>query len=184
MKNSMMLSGLVAMLALFMAGCATFNAVNVSRVGDVDFRNAYHSFQWLPDTGDTLNTAFNNEIIRGNIHSVVVNEMRNRNVKLATSPTDADLLLQLVVQNNDRASDNTRYMPGFMFGPFGGGYSSNRSYYNHTRITLNMYEQKTKRLVWSGTAEGDLSRAKDLSNNIQPAVAKILKQYPVPSTQS
>lgn len=180
----MFLSGLVAMLALFMASCATFNAVNVSRVGDVDFRNAFHSFQWLADSGDTLNTAFNNEIIRSNIHSAVVSEMRNRNVKLAPSAADADLMLQLVVQTNDRASDNTRYTPGLIFGPFSGGYSSNRSYYNHTRITLNMYDPKTNRLVWSGTTEGDLSRAKDLSNNIQPAVAKILKQYPVPSAQS
>lgn len=169
------------MLAFFVASCSTFTAANVSRVGDLDFRNSFHTFTWLPDSGDTLNTAYNNAIIRGNIRSVVANEMHTRQMKLAPSKGEADLLLQLLVQTSDRASSNNQYNPGFFIGPFAGTYSSGRNYYEHTRLTLNMYDRKTNRLVWSGTTEGDLNRAKDFMRNIQPAVAKIMRQYPVPA---
>ena len=105
--------------------------------------------------------------------------MNARHLQPAIDDASADLALQLVVQTHDRSRDATRFTPGFYYGPFGGSYSNSRSYYEHQRWTLNLYERKTNHLVWTCTAEGDLNRAKDLEKNIQPAVERIMKKYPV-----
>lgn len=179
MKKALFFPVMVAFGALLTTGCNTYNTVGVTQADGVDFRKSFHTYMWLPDQSDTINTAYNNEIIRNNIRLAVDKELKARHLSPAAEDVKADLSLQLVVQNHDRAKDNTRFTPGFYFGPFGGSYSGDRTYYAHNRLTLNMYDRKTNRLVWTCTAEGDLNQPKDMEKNIQPAVSKIMKKYPV-----
>lgn len=46
-------------------------------------------------------------------------------------------------------------------------------------ITLNFIDTKSKKLVWSGTAEGDIYDPSLISKNLHPAVHNILDKYPV-----
>jgi Domain of unknown function (DUF4136) len=46
-------------------------------------------------------------------------------------------------------------------------------------ITINVIDRKANKLVWTGSAEGDIYDPKYLKNAIHPAVIKILKQYPI-----
>jgi hypothetical protein len=178
MKKAILLSGL-AWTILLSAGCSVFTAGTVSQADGIDFKKTFHTYQWLPDKCDTLNTAYDNEIIRSNIRHGIDKEMAARHLT-AAADGQADVALQLVVQTRDRANDYTRFTPGFYFGPFGGSYSHSRTYYTHDRITLNVYDQKTNRLVWICTVEGDLHQARELNKNIGPAVKKIMDKYPVP----
>ena len=59
---------IVAVVAVFvLAGCnATYKAISTDYDRSVDF-NHYKTFAWLPDKADTMNTAYNNEIIRNNV---------------------------------------------------------------------------------------------------------------------
>lgn len=183
MKKAIFFSGLLAFSALLITGCGTYNTVTVTRADGVDFHKSFHTYMWLPDQSDTVNTAYNNEIIRDNIRLAVNKELKVRHLTPAADDSSADVKLQLVLQTRDRARDSARFTPGFYFGPFGGSYTGNRTYYAHNSLTLNMYDQKTNRLVWTCTAEADLNGAKDLEKNIQPAVAKIMKKYPVQPAQ-
>lgn len=180
MKKVIFLSSL---LAISLSGCSVYNSVSSTQADGIDFRKAFHTYAWMPDKTDTVNTAYNNEILRDNIRKAVNHELDARRLTAAIDDSGADLMLQLVVENRDRSRDYGRLMPSFFFGPFGASYNSTRSYYAHNRLTLNMYDHKTNRLVWTCTVEGDLDNAKQLSGNIQPAVAKIMKKYPVQPVQ-
>ena len=67
-----------------------------------------------------------------------------------------------------------------------GNYSNtNRSYttqkveYTQSTITLNVIDVKQNKLVWMGTAEGDLYDPSYIESNLHPAVYDILTNYPV-----
>ncbi|MBK6861639.1 MAG: DUF4136 domain-containing protein [Saprospiraceae bacterium] len=69
---------------------------------------------------------------------------------------------------------------------YSGNYSNtNRSYttqkveYTQSIITLNVIDAKQNKLVWLGTAEGDLYDPSYIEYNLHPAVYDILTNYPV-----
>ncbi|MBA3705046.1 MAG: DUF4136 domain-containing protein [Bacteroidetes bacterium] len=48
-------------------------------------------------------------------------------------------------------------------------------------ITINVVDKKLNRLVWTGTAEGDIYDPDYLQSGIHPAIEKILNKYPIKS---
>lgn len=46
-------------------------------------------------------------------------------------------------------------------------------------ITINVIDRKLNRLVWTGSAEGDIYDPQYLKDEINPAIKRILAQYPV-----
>ena len=62
----------------------------------------------------------------------------------------------------------------------GGGYASSQKVaYVDGAITLNFIDKKTNKLVWTGTAEGDIYDPSVISRDLHPAVHSIVEQYPV-----
>lgn len=53
--------------------------------------------------------------------------------------------------------------------------------YTKGTITINIIDRKLNKLVWTGSAEGDIYDPSFLQSEIHPAVEKILEQYPVPA---
>ncbi|MGQ0826797.1 MAG: DUF4136 domain-containing protein [Bacteroidota bacterium] len=47
-------------------------------------------------------------------------------------------------------------------------------------ITINLIDRKLNRLVWTGSAEGDIYDPQYLQGEIHPAIKSILLKYPVP----
>lgn len=189
-----------------LVGCSTaYNAVSTNYDRSVDF-SQYKTFAWLPDKADTANTPYNNEIIRNNIRNYFGQCMSDRGYKFnSESP---NILMQLVITNAKKERVITSYPSNYYYRPYyfgsfyytpypfgyyyrhyptyGYGYSGFPGYssaqkqeYVNGSITLNFIDRKNNKLVWTGTAEGDIYDPSQISKNLHPAVHNILDQYPV-----
>ena len=85
---------------VMLVGCSTtYNAVSSDYDKSVDFTK-YKTFSWLPDKADTINSPYNNAIIRNNIRNYFGLCMSDRGYSFdAENP---DLLMQLVITNTKK----------------------------------------------------------------------------------
>ena len=202
MKKILFLSTSV-IIAIMMIGCgSTYNLVSSDYDKSVDFTK-FKTFAWLPDKADTVNTPYDNQIIRNNIRNYLGQCMSDRGYSVDLE--NPALLLQLVITNAKKESVTTSYQSSNYYRPYyyGSSYYSpyqhnyyyrgyqsyNYSYpstitsqkqeYVEGAITLNFVDSKTKQLVWTGTAKGDIYDASYISSNLHPAVHTIIEEYPV-----
>jgi hypothetical protein len=195
---------LITVLALILSGCSTYSKIYSDYDRSVDFTK-YKTFSWLPDKADTTNTPYNNEIIRNNIRNYFGQCMSDRGYSFDTE--NPDMLMQLVITNTKKERVTTTYPYNYYYRPyyygsyyyhpysFGyyyryyptyggygnwGGYSSTqKTEYINGAITLNFIDRKTNKLVWTGTAEGDIYDPGMISRDLHPSVHSIIEQYPV-----
>lgn len=196
-----------AVVLVLLAGCSTtYNTVYTDYDRSVDFKQ-YKTFAWLPDKADTANTPYNNEIIRNNIRNYLGQCLSDRSYGFDSE--HPDLLLQLVITNTkkERVVTSTTYPNLYYYNPYYFGslyyypyqhnyyyryypthapYSYTPSYSNTQKmefikgaITLNIIDRKANKLIWTGTAEGDIYDPAMISKDLHPAVHNILQQYPV-----
>ena len=196
----------VGIFIVMLVGCSTtYNAVSSDYDKSVDFTK-YKTFAWLPDKADTSNTPYNNEIIRNNIRNYFGLCMSDR--AYTFDAENPDLLMQLVITNTKKERVISSYQSSYYYRPYyyGSHYYSPYSYGYHYRnystyrygysgypgysttqkekyvngsITLNLIDRKANKLVWSGTAEGDIYDPSQISSDLHPAVHNILDEYPV-----
>ncbi|HNE28337.1 MAG TPA: DUF4136 domain-containing protein [Saprospiraceae bacterium] len=184
-----------------MAGCRAYNKVYSDYDRTADF-SRYKTFAWLPDR-DTANTTSNNQIIRNNTLNYFTHCMGER--ALQAELDSPDVLLQLVVRSLPKQLTMTsavysgspgggRYNPYYYphpnnyyyHSPFFYGntrYVTERYDYAESTITLNVYDRRQSRLVWTGTAQGDLFDPAYMADNLHPAVYRILKKFPIKPLQ-
>lgn len=206
MKRKLFLLPILISLAM-VTGCSNiYNVVSSDYDRSVDF-SKYKTFAWLPDKADTANTPYNNEIIRNNIRNYYGLCMSDRGFSIDLE--NPDLLLELVVTNAKKerliSSYQSSYPSSYYYRPYYYG-SSYYSPYQHNyyyrgypsyiytypssittknqeyvegAITLNFIDSKTKQLVWTGTAKGDIYDPAYISSNLHPAVHAIIQEYPV-----
>lgn len=184
-------------LMIILSNCTAYNKVYSDYDRTANFAR-YKTFAWLPDR-DTANTTFNNQIIRNNTLNYFTHCMGERG--LQAEPDSPDILLQLVVRSLPKqmtitsavhqgspygGRHNPYYYPNpnnyFYPSPFLNGrttYVTERYDYAESTITLNVYDHHLKRLVWTGTAKGDLYDPAFMADNLHPAVYRILKKFPI-----
>lgn len=188
-------------LILILSNCRAYDKVYSDYDRTANF-GWYKTFAWLPDR-DTSNTTFNNQIIRNNTLNYFTHCMGER--ALLAAPDSPDVLLQLVVRSLPKQMTMTSAVHQ---GSPGGGrynpyyYPHPNNYYYHTpffysrttyvterydyaesTITLNMYDRRLNRLVWTGTARGNLFDPAYMADNLHPAVYRILKKFPIKPLQ-
>lgn len=197
---------ILSIAIIVLVGCSTtYNAVSTDYDRVINF-SQYKTFAWLPDKADTANTPYNNEIIRNNIRNYFGQCMSDRGYQFdGESP---DILMQLVITNAKKERVITSYPSSYYYRPYyfgsfyytpypygyyyrhypsyGYGYSGFPGYsttqkqeYVNGSITLNFIDRKNNKLVWTGTAEGDIYDASHISHDLHPAVHSILNEYPV-----
>lgn len=184
-------------LMLILSNCTAYNKVYSDYDRTANFTQ-YKTFAWLPDS-DTANTTFNNQIIRNNTLNYFTHCMGERG--LQAEPESPDVLLQLVVRSLPKQMSitsavhqgsvyggrgNPYYYPNpnnyFYPSPFLSArttYVTERVDYTESTITLNVYDRRLNRLVWTGTAKGDLYDPAYMADNLHPAVYRILKNFPI-----
>lgn len=200
---------LVAITALVLGSCrSTYNTVYTDYDRSVDFKN-YKTFAWLPDKADSVNSPYNNEIIRNNIRNYLGQCLSDR--AYVFDGENPDLLLQLIIINTKKEKVQTstypslyyyrpyyfgslyyvpyhynyyfRYYPTYAPYSYGPEYSNTQKIeYVNGAITLNIIERKTNKLIWTGTAEGDIYDPSMISKDLHPSVHRILSKYPVKPT--
>jgi hypothetical protein len=179
-------------------GCGIYMTVYSDYDRSVDF-NKYKTFAWLPDRV-TSNSELNNQIIRNNTRTYFTYELARRDYRIdIDSP---DVFLDLIIKSEKK---ELTYM-NRIYTPIPGWYQCNPYYqecppqyyyrysYNYdytvfysvqkvdyweSSITLNIIDRKNNKLVWMGTAKGDLYDPAFLGENLHPLVYRILQKYPV-----
>lgn len=205
MENKLSLSAIIFVFML--VSCAsTYNLVSSDYDRTADFTK-YKTFAWLPDKADTVNTPYNNEIIRNNIRNYFGQCMSDRGYSVDLD--NPELLLQLDITNAKKERVITSYPSSYYYRPyyFGSSYYSpyqsnyyykghqsfNYSSYNYSSgltttqkqeyvqgaITLNLVDTKLKKMVWTGIAKGDIYDASYISKDLHPAIHSIIDAYPV-----
>lgn len=195
-----------SILIVILISCSTtYNAVSSDYDRSADFTK-YKTFAWLPDKADTTNQLYNNEIIRNNIRNYFGLCMSDR--AYTFDGENPDLLMQLVITNTKKETVISSYPSSYYYSPYyygshyyspyrfgyyynnypsyGNGYSRFPGYsttqkqeYVSGSITLNLIDRKANKLVWSGTAEGDIYDPSQIRSDLHPAVHRILDEYPV-----
>lgn len=190
-------------IMLITSSCSTYTKVYSDYDRSIDF-SKYKTFAWLPDKADTFNTSYNNEIIRNNIRNYYGQCMSDRGYSF--NAENPDLLIQLVITNSKKERIVTTYPSAYYYRPYyygsyyyhpyslgyyyryypsysysyGGGFSSTQKIeYVNGAITLNFIDRKSNKLIWTGTAEGDIYDPSVIERDLHPAVHSIIEQYPV-----
>lgn len=185
---------------LFLAACNAYPVITSTVDSSADF-SLYRTFAWLPDKGDTNNRPYNNEIIRNNTRNYFAQSFSARGYSVDLELPD--LLLEVSVKNKPGESRIVcvPYPPNYYYNryyygsiyyypyPWNFYYRYYASYpavvcgpgpsYIEGGITLNVFDRVTNKLVWSGTASGDIYDPGYISRSIHPAVEAIMKKYPV-----
>jgi hypothetical protein len=167
-----------------------------------DFKQ-YKTFAWLPDKDSTdSKTVFG--MIRNNTVNYFTHCMGERGY--TTNVDNPDVLLELVIKSEAKENKNPLYDPlstttvtiysNPFLHPLSNPFKYNKpftyKYFNHppadsspketylrNSITLNVIDRVKQKIVWSGTANGDLYDSAYLQMNLHPVVYDILEQYPV-----
>lgn len=186
---------------LLITGCGVYTTISSDRDNSADF-SKYETFAWLPDK-DSSNTPYNNQIIRNNTINYFSHCMGARGMK--ANVDSPDVLLQLEVKSVKKETTvttathygaasyyslNPYYYPYPTYYYYRSPYYNNyynyrygtiaqKVEYNESTITLNVIDRKENKLVWMGTAQGDLYDPSYIKDNLHPAVYDILNDYPV-----
>lgn len=191
--------GLFIFVFFLIISCKIYTDISSNYDKSIDF-TIYKTFAWLPDK-DTSKTEFNNQIIRNNTRNYFSHCMAERGYKADTE--NPDILLELIITETKKNKTITSptyplymgyYQSNPYFYPYPNAYVYNYFFdYNYSNsyitekveyteggITLNIIDKKLNKLVWTGTAKGDLYDPSSIGENLHPAVYDILKSYPVP----
>lgn len=191
--------GLVLLLIFMVSACGVYMNITTSADIDTDFTK-YKTFAWLPDQTDTTNLPYNNEVIRNNIKNYFGQSFAARGYSFNLE--NPDLLLQIIISTKEKVvvttypvpNYNCRYYYGSSYYfpyPFNYYYVRHGSYcyptnyvqqpieYIESSITLNIIDRQQNKMVWSGTAKGNVYDPAYINRNIHPAVEAIMHQYPV-----
>lgn len=192
-----------SILIVMLVSCKdTYNKVSSTYDKTFDFTK-YKTFAWLPDKADTTNSPYNNNIIRNNIRNYFGLCMSDRGYSFdAENP---DVLMQLVITNTKKERPVSTHASSYYYNPYYYGshyyspyrygyYYNNYGSYGHDysghsatqkqeyvngSITLMFIDTKANKMIWSGTAEGDIYDSSNISKDLHPAVHNILDEYPV-----
>lgn len=156
------------------------------------------------------NSAYDNDVIRNNVKNYIAHDLSGRGLRIEVDTPD--VLMQLVLLNEKREHYVTDYYPPYRapyyyynpyYHPYYYPYYDFYTYYgwgcydyycDYTpavykeiyvkgTITINMFDRKQKKLVWTGSAEGNIYDPTYLEQDIHPAVKKIMEKFPLKSIE-
>src|ERR1051326_756825 len=159
-------------------GCGVYTEIIISTDNTTDF-SKYKTFAWLPDQYDSVNSPYNNEIIRNNIKNYFGQSFAERGFKVNLDIPD--ILLQITVVNRKQEKEiippayvHYYYCPYYYCSRYYSPYSYEYFYHHYSTycyaagyckeiiqyvegsITLSVIDRKENRLVWTGTAKGNI----------------------------
>ena len=195
MKKNTQIVLLIAMSSILFDACSVYNKISVNYDIATDF-SKFTTFAWLPDNTDTVNLPYNNSIIHNNIKNYFGQSFAERGYMFSSE--NPDLLLRISVVNKKKEKTSVyAQRPGMYYSPYYYGstyyypyffnyyyqfpatYYTEKTEYLEGTITLEVYDRKNNKLIWTGTAMGDIYDPSYINRDIHPAVCSIMKRYPV-----
>ena len=173
-KSVLVVAGLVVAL-LCCCGLGLAQNVTYNFMPGTNF-SQFHTFKWVNIPGGV----HSNQIINQEIQNAVVGQLTGKGLT-QTDADNADLYVGYQIAEDQEKQWNAFGMGGgFRFGGMG---SATSSTITNGTLVVDIYDAANKQLVWTGRATKTLSpgknQQKDL-NNLDKAIAKLLKNYPPP----
>jgi Domain of unknown function (DUF4136) len=133
--------------------------------------NAYRTYQWV----DFKNGGVSNQLMDQNIKRAVDAQLALKGLQRVESHGDLQIGYHAAV-------DQEKQFDGFGMGPRRfGTVRVNTSTIEIGKLVLDIFDPARKQLIWRGAAEKTLDIKKDPDKNyqnLQKAIAKLLKNYP------
>lgn len=150
-------------------------------------------------------TPYDNDIVRNNAKNYITHSLSHRGYLVnIDSP---DVIIQLVLLNEKKERivtyNNRPYAPYYYYSPYYFPYyypyyrfytwygwatyppfwdtqvtTYTKTYVRGT-ITINVFDRRLKKLVWTGSAEGDIYDPAYVRFNVHPAIDRIMKKFPI-----
>lgn len=155
------------------------------------------------------NTAYDNDVIRNNVKNYISHDLSKRALRMEVDSPDVLMQLVLLNEKRERyVADyypyyRSPYYPYYFYNPF--YHPFYYPYYDHYTyygwgcydfycdytpsvyketfvrgtVTVNMFDRKQKKLVWTASAEGNIYDPTYIEQDIHPAIQKIMKRFPI-----
>ncbi|HTZ49926.1 MAG TPA: DUF4136 domain-containing protein [Verrucomicrobiae bacterium] len=160
-------------LLLLTAGKLAAQDVKYNFMPGTDF-SKYHTYKWVTIQG----ASYPNQILDAQIKDAVNSQLTAKGLTM-TDSDKADLYVGYQIAVNQQQQWNAYGMGGGL--RWGGMASATSSTINIGTMVLDMYDPKTKQLVWTGNATKTIdpsSNQEKNQKNLNKAMQKLLKNYP------
>ena len=193
-KYFSILSATVASVFIF-TSCAV--TTHVETAAGVDFNN-YKTFGWANGNGEKKEDA-DNGIVDNNIKNAITTQLENQGWKETSQNPDVILDYNVMVEKKvNQVSEPIYSYPythyyyngwrrrgGYMYYPNDLlGYHTYNIPFKEGILTVNMVDAKTNKLIWQGSAQGDVSNSTVTTQEMQSDVTSIFKKFNLPKTNS
>jgi hypothetical protein len=136
----------------------------------------FHTFKWVVISGGI----HPDQIVDQEIKQAVVSQLTGKGLT-QTDADNADLYVGYQVAVDQEKQWNAFGRGGFRFGGMG---SATSSTINNGTLVVDIYDAANKQLIWTGRASKTLSPSSNQQKNMEnlnKAVAKMMKNYPPPA---
>ena len=172
MNRKIRIALMVLGIALLTCGVAIAQDVKYNSMPGTNF-SKYHTYKWVPIEG----ASHPNQIVDAEIKQAVDAQLSTKGLT-KTDDEKADLYVGYQIAVDQEKQWNAYGMGG----RWGGGMASaTQSTISIGSLVIDMYDPGTKDLVWTGTASKSIdpsSNQQKNQNNLNKAMAKLLKNYP------
>ena len=188
----------IALAAFLVIGSGCGNSITITTDYDkeMDF-TVIKTFGFLKWNDESA--AIVNDIDQRRLESAVTSELEKRGMKRVDGMGDSMIGFHVVVENKTGTTSYTDHYgnmgyygggrAGFGYGygyPYGGGSSTTTTQtYNYVigTIIIDQYESSTKKLMWEGVAQGEVTGDKsNREDNIKSDISRMYQNYPIPLT--
>jgi hypothetical protein len=161
---------LCAMLVCIASAVALGQQVSVNYNRSQSF-SQYHTYTWAPDNANQIK----NSILAQQAKSDIDSAMQGKGFQLVSESQNPDLILTASGGMQQQTSYSAMGMRGF-----GGGMGTITPQQNVVgTMIVDLYDAKSKSLVWRGVAQNTLSNNGGKNSQIvTKAVQKMFKQWP------
>ncbi len=185
MNRTSKLSRMIVIAGLLLGWCVAASAQDIkyNYLDGTDF-SKYKTYKWV----QVPNAQYPNSILDDQIKRAIDAQLALKGLSRAEDNPDLYVTYQVAV--NQEKQWNSYSTGGDYWGWGGwrgwGGMSSTTttsSTINIGTLDLDMYDVGTKKQIWRGEASKTLGSGKDpkkVQNNLNKAMAKLLKKYPPP----
>jgi hypothetical protein len=166
------------MFVIALLGCAVAMAQDVkyNSMPGTDF-SKFHTYKWVAIEGASAP----NQIMDAQIKQAIDAQLATKGLT-KTDDEKADLYIGYQVAISQQKQWNAYGTGGYRWG--GGMATATESMITTGSLVVDMYEQGTKNLVWTGTAtkEIDANAKQDkIEKNLNKGMTKLFKNYPPPT---
>lgn len=169
-------------LLLFLYSCSTIT-VTADYDNEVNFAD-YKSFsmlKWREDNNKLLN-----EFDKQRLEDAVKSQMKERGYSFMETGGDIAVSVFVLLEDKTTYNSYTDYYGGFGYyygTPWGWGPSRTTvSAYDYTQGTIifNVFDAAAKKLIWQGTAIGEIdANPQSREKNIPKVVMEVFEKYPL-----